>query len=200
MDFDNTIISYDRLIRATAMRMGLIDAAVPASKKAMRDTIRLLPDGENSWQKIQAEIYGPGIDGADLIEGVVDFLSRCRGRAIPLHVISHKTEYANFDSTKTNLRQAALGWMERRGLFEPSGGGLDRWQVNFAATRSEKIARIKALKCSHFIDDLVEVFDDSEFPEGVEKLLFDQSTGQSNLAAGTFASWHDISAHLLGPA
>ncbi len=200
MDFDNTIISYDRLIRATALRMGLIDATVPASKKAMRDAIRLTPDGENSWQKIQAEIYGPGIDGAELIEGVEEFLSRCRARAIPLHVISHKTEYANFDSTKTNLRQAALGWMERRGLFAPSGGGLDRAQVNFAATRSEKIACIKALNCSHFIDDLVEVFDDPEFPAGVEKLLFDQSTSQSNSAAGTFASWHDISAHLLGPA
>lgn len=200
MDFDNTIISYDRLIRTTAMRMGLIDASVPASKKAMRDAIRLLPGGENSWQKIQAEIYGPGIDGAELIAGVVEFLSRCRARAIPLHVVSHKTEYANFDSTKTNLREAALGWMERRSLFAEAGGGLDRAQVNFAATRSEKIARIKALNCSHFIDDLVEVFDDPEFPEGVEKLLFDHSTDQSNLAAGIFSSWHDISAHLLGPA
>jgi len=198
VDFDNTIICYDHLIRDIALRRGLIDAAVAPGKTALRDAIRLLPDGENTWQKIQAEIYGPGIEGAELMAGVADFFRRCRTRGITLHVISHKTEYATFDSTETNLREAALRWMESRRLFSESSGGLDRLQVHFAATREEKIARVKALKCSHFIDDLIEIFEHREFPGGVEKLLFDPSARHANSPARIFSSWHDISAYLLG--
>lgn len=198
MDFDNTIISYDHLILKAAIRRGLAAEYAVPNKKALRDSIRLLPDGETSWQKIQAEIYGPEIGGAELIAGVKGFLKRCCGAGVTLHIISHKTEFANYDTTGTNLRNAAMTWIESQNLFALSGGALDRAQVCFAPTQKEKVARIEALGCSHFIDDLTEVFDHPYFPAGVEKVLLDRSLATSNPAAGTFANWYDIMDYFFG--
>ena len=198
VDFDNTIISYDHLILQAAIRRGLIAGDAAPNKKALRDAIRLLPDGEASWQKIQAEIYGPEIGGAELIDGVADFLKLCGAAGVTLHIVSHKTEFAYYDTTSTNLRDAAMTWMMRQDLFTRSGGALAREQVSFAATRKEKIARIEALACSHFIDDLSEVFDHPEFPSGGEKMLFDRSRAASDPATGAFANWHDMTDYLLG--
>ena len=199
VDFDNTIICYDRLIRDIAVSRDLIPSTL-YGKRGIRDCIRLLPDGERIWQTIQAEIYGPGINGAHLIDGVAEFFLRCQQREIVVHVISHKTIYANLDITETNLRTSALNWMEVNGLFRESGGGLDKSRVIFAATRAEKIEFIIRCRCSHFIDDLIEVFEDPEFPEGVEKLFFDRSNTQMGLAHRSFSSWQEISAYFLDAA
>lgn len=196
VDFDNTIISYDGLIKDIVVSRGLIPNTI-TGKRDIRDAVRLLPDGENIWQTIQAEIYGPRINGAHLIDGVAEFFIRCQQQDIVVHIISHKTTYANFDITGTNLRSSALNWMELNGLFRENGGGLDKSRVIFATTRDEKIDFIIKCRCSHFIDDLIEVFEDPKFPEDVEKLFFDNSNTQVGLADRTFSSWQEISAYLL---
>ena len=198
VDFDNTIITYGRLILKAATRRGLIAENAAPNKKSLRDAIRRLPDGEASWQKIQAEIYGPEIAGAELITGVVDFLKRCGLAGVTLHIVSHKTEFANYDSTSTNLRDAAMSWIESQNLFDLSGGALRSTQVCFAATREEKIAHIESLGCGYFIDDLTEVLDHPDFPSSVEKILLDQSLTTSEPGAGAFANWQDIVAYLFG--
>ena len=198
VDFDNTLISYDHLIKEAALRRGLVESAAAPNKKALRDAIRLLPDGEASWQKIQAEIYGPEIGRAELIEGVAAFLGHCGAAGVTLHIISHKTEFANYDTTRTNLRQAAMAWIEGRDLFARSGGALARDHVRFAATLEEKVACIGALGCGYFIDDLTEVFAHPDFPSGVEKMLFDRSRAITESAAGAFANWPDMTEYLLG--
>ncbi len=198
MDFDNTIISYDHLILAAAIRRDLVVENTVPNKKALRDAIRLLPNGEATWQKIQAEIYGPGIGGAKLITGVSEFLARCGVAGVKLHIVSHKTKIANYDTTNTNLRNAAMAWMERQELFAKSGGALVRGRVNFAATQEEKVNCIVNLGCSYFIDDLTEVFDHPEFPSSVEKMLLDRSRTASDSASGAFANWRDITNYLLG--
>ena len=35
----------------------------------MRDAIRLLPDGELAWQRLQGQVYGKGIGGATMVAG-----------------------------------------------------------------------------------------------------------------------------------
>lgn len=199
VDFDNTIICYDRLIRDIAVSRGLIPNTI-SGKRDIRDALRVLPDGESIWQTIQAQIYGPGIAGAQLIEGVAKFFLLCQQRGIIVYIISHKTTYANLDITGTNLRRSALNWMEINGLFRESGGGLDKSRVIFATTRSEKIDFIIKCRCSHFIDDLIEVFQDPKFPTTVEKLFFDRSNTQTGLAHRSFSTWRAISAYLLDTA
>jgi hypothetical protein len=87
-------------------------------------------------------------------------------------VISHKTQYASTDRDKKHdLRQKAMEWMEANQFFSEQGLGLKRDQVFFEETRSDKIARIRELGCTHFIDDLEETFAEPDFPR-IEKFLF----------------------------
>src|SRR6266545_12572 len=78
IDFDNTIVTYDQVFLTAARERGLVDSAFSGGKKAVRDRIRLLPNGELCWQKLQGYVYGAGIGAALLIDGVAPFLRRCR--------------------------------------------------------------------------------------------------------------------------
>jgi hypothetical protein len=198
IDFDNTIVSYDTLLYTVAREQGLIDSADNPGKKIIRDTIRLLPEGEERWQQLQALIYGARIDGAVLIDGVKDFFLQCRVQNWKTYIISHKTEFANYGDPKPNLRQAALQWMYQNGLFEENGLGLSVNDVLFGATRVEKIAHIKRLGCTHFIDDLEEVFLEDCFPSATEKILYAPHHYGSLLTdVQVFHTWQQISEHIL---
>jgi hypothetical protein len=194
VDLDNTIIGYDRLLLRTAFEHGLIDRNENyTGKKVIRDSIRELTDGEIKWQKLQAEIYGPRLNEADLIEGVSDFFLKCREQSIPVFIVSHKTEFAKQDQTKTNLRSAVMSFLESHRFFNTNGLGISRNQVFFESSCVEKVARIKMLNCSHFIDDLEETFQEACFPEQTTKILFDPhglSSPQRNLII--HSTWFQI--------
>lgn len=172
IDFDNTLVSYDALIHQVAVERGLIAAGADAGKRTVRDRIRLLPDGEIEWQKVQGLIYGPRMSEARLMPGAPEFIRRCRSHQWPMFIVSHKSEFAGYDDTRTNLREAAVAWMTSQGFFDGSRFGFSRDQVFFEGTREAKIERIKSLNCTHFIDDLEEVFLEPSFPAGVKKCLF----------------------------
>jgi hypothetical protein len=179
VDFDNTLVSYDSLMHRIAAEQGLINSSVPTNKRHIRDAIRELPDGELLWQKVQALAYGPRINESRLMEGVQSFFQDCRRHEIPVYIVSHKTKFASADPGGTNLREAALGWMERNGFFDPDVLGVAREDVYFEATRKQKIMRIVSVGCTHFIDDLAETFLEDGFSAEIKKLLFDPHGHQS---------------------
>ena len=170
IDFDNTIATYDEVFHAAALEQGLIPAETEAAKLPIRDFIRSQSDGELAWQRLQAEVYGPLMPRAQLIDGVMAFLKQCCWRQVPVFVVSHKTVFARRDETRTNLRKASLTWMKRQGLLDADSTGLSERRVFFEDTRQNKVARIRDLACTHFVDDLVEVFLESGFPD-VERVL-----------------------------
>jgi hypothetical protein len=172
IDFDNTLVSYDALIRDVAVERGLIAPDGDGSKRAVRDRIRRLPGGEVEWQKIQALVYGPMMANASLMQGADAFVRECRSRGWPIYIVSHKTEFAGYDETGTNLRDASLAWMASQRFFDAAGLAFSREHVFFESTRREKVDRIRALECTHFVDDLEEVFDEPSFPRGIHKFLF----------------------------
>lgn len=172
VDFDNTIISYDKLLQRLAADRGLIPVGMATGKKTIRDSVRLLPRGEIEWQKLQAAAYGPRIGEAEPAEGVRRFFELGRRRGVRMYIISHKTEFANYGDAATNLRTAALDWMAANRFFAANGLGLSQDDVFFGAARSEKIGFIRRLGCTHFIDDLEETFLEDTFPAGVEKVLY----------------------------
>jgi hypothetical protein len=182
IDFDNTIIAYDQVFCAAAKLGGLIDADFVGDKQAVRDLIRSLPDGELTWQRLQGQVYGKGISGATLIPGVEAFLRRCRAEGCAVSIVSHKTEYGHYDPERINLRAAARGWMAANGLL---GGefGIPSSNVFFEDSRAEKLARIAALSCTHFIDDLEEVLLDPAFPPKVERILLSGHRGLNSRAS-----------------
>lgn len=199
VDLDNTIVSYDEVLFRAARARGLLGSETSQGKKAIRDAIRDLPDGEVLWQKLQAEIYGPRMPEAELIEGVDDFFKACRKRAITVYIVSHKTEFANYDTTGTNLRTAAMEWLEAQGLLDAEPMGISPEHVFFEGTRAEKIRRIENLGCTHFIDDLEETFLETAFPKSVAGILFDRH-GVYNGRSGAriCATWAGITEYLLG--
>jgi hypothetical protein len=172
LDFDNTIITYDAVFLAIARKWDLVGADFIGGKQAIRDTIRLLPDGELSWQKLQGQVYGKGLAQAEMVEGVDTFLRRCRDSDVPVAIVSHKTEFGHHDPDRINLRDAARAWMSEHGFFRTSGYGIAPDAVYFEGTRQDKLARIAQVGCTHFIDDLEEVLCDPTFPSGVERILF----------------------------
>ncbi len=172
IDFDNTIIGYDDVFLAAARDWGLIDAAFRGRKQAIRDAIRLLPDGELAWQRLQGHVYGQGVGGASMFDGVAGFMRRCRQERCQVLIVSHKTEYGHHDPNRVNLREAALGWMRTFGIIGDGEFSIPVEQIFFENTRGDKLSRISALGCSHFIDDLEEVLTDPAFPMGVTRLLF----------------------------
>jgi hypothetical protein len=175
IDFDNTIVTYDDVFRKAAASFAEIAADVGRQKRDIRDYLRTLPDGEMTWQRLQGYVYGKGISGAKMFDGVDRFLRRCRTENAEIVIVSHKTEFGHHDSDRVNLRDAARGWMTARGFFADDGYGIPAANLFFEATRAEKLRRIASLDCTWFIDDLEEVLDDPDFPEGVRRILFSQA-------------------------
>lgn len=198
VDFDNTLVTYDEVMHRAALERGLIRPETQKNKKDIRDEIRMTLDGEDAWTRLQAEVYGPRMAEAQLIPGVLGFFDLCRRNRVPTFIVSHKTEYAKFDKTGTNLRDAALEWMKRNGFFDEGGIGLNMHDVYFGSTRAEKIRHIIDLGCTHFIDDLEEVFEDAAFPVNVEKILF-QPASQSSVTSDyhIFQDWRGICEYIF---
>ena len=172
IDFDNTIASYDRLLADLAVEQGLVAERPTGGKRAIRDLVREGEDGEIAWQRLQALAFGPRIGGAVMMEGLEPFLTQCRRRDVAVFVVSHKIRFAAKDRDGIDLHEATLGWMEGKGLLSRNGVEISHDRVFFEPTRSEKAARIAALRCTHFVDDLEEVFDEAGFPEGTDAILF----------------------------
>ena len=197
VDFDNTIASYDAVMYRLATEWGLIDAGLDKNKKRIRDAIRNLPDGESKWRRLQTHCYGVGISEAAAMEGVERFFASCKLRGIAVWIVSHKTQHANFGEP-VDLRTAALGWLERKGFIGSADFGIGRERVLFGETREEKIARIRDLGITHFIDDLEETFLEGSFPPGIARLLYAPGRPQAvSEHWHSFPTWSEIERHLL---
>jgi hypothetical protein len=198
LDFDNTMIRYDDVFRKAAETRGLLPADFVGSKQQVRDGIRKLPDGELKWQALQGYVYGTGIEAATMFPGLSDFLGRARAHGDTVLIVSHKTEYGHFDPDRTNLRQAAMRWMEGQGFFGDQRFAVKPEHIHFASTRSEKLNRIGDLKCDIFVDDLEEVLSDPDFPRFVRRILFsEQAEVTVDLPYEVCRDWRSIEERLF---
>ena len=144
-------------------------------------------------------MYGPEMGRAELTNGAKAFFRQAGRNDSQLFIVSHKTESAKYDKTRTNLRHSAMAWMTRKGFFDINGLNMSKQNVYFETTRQEKLARIHQLGCTHFIDDLEEVFQEQDFPDNVEKILYDPSASDSNLSSIVIATtWTEISQLIFG--
>ena len=151
-DFDNTLVCYEDVFALESKNLGFMPVNWRGSKQELKDELLRRSDGERLWQTLQGRVYGFGMEKAVLFPGVAPFLMRSRYRGDEMFIVSHKTEYGHFDSTKTPLREAALDWMESKGFFEQSRFGLAKENVFFEKTRSEKVKTRKSLFFKNFFN------------------------------------------------
>jgi hypothetical protein len=199
IDFDNTLVCYDALLLRLARKAEWLPEDFTGGKTAIRDAVRRLPDGGWLWQHLQALAYGPHIEEAEPFPGALEFLECCRASGIRVSIISHKTIFPNVPELRVNLREAALVWMQRYGVFSQDHTGLITEPPFFAASRQEKVEHIAERGCDLFVDDLVETFREPLFPQGVKKVLFDpESRELREPDVHRCASWEAISQFVFG--
>lgn len=187
IDFDNTIICYDDVFCHLAKALGFIETGWQGTKQQVRDTLRALPDGDTLWQRLQGKAYGEFIGRAQLFEGFKEFIATCNAKAgIELFIVSHKTEFGHFDEKRISLRHASREWLREQGFFNQHSPRIPECNVFFETTREEKIERIKALQCTHFIDDLPEVLDSPLFPNNVKRFLFSETLNWTDIKHAIF--------------
>ena len=198
VDFDNTIAGYDALFAALAGERGLL-AEPPRSKRLLRDTLRRREGGEEDWRGLQSVAYGARMADAELIEGADRFFHACREADAEVFIVSHKTRYSNYRSDGTDLRRAALAWLNDNGFFHAAGFGLMPDQVFFEDTRGDKAARIGALGCEIFVDDLEELFREPGYPEAARKILFDpDGCAETDAGVTRCRHWNEITDAVFG--
>lgn len=187
-DFDNTLISYDRLFRRVALDKALIPEATPSQKNAVRDHLR--QQGiEDEWTRMQGEVYGGRILEAEAYQGMQTTLQTLKTMRIPMCIVSHKTR-TPYLGDPLDLHAAARGWLRQQGFFDPQGLDWSEDQIFFELTKEAKVARILSLGCTHFVDDLPEILE--MLPDSVVKILFDPGEIHAITPWTRLSAWVDL--------
>ena len=168
IDFDNTIACYDGLFHEAAVERGWMDGSLGTDKQTVRDHLRAT-GREDAWTELQGFVYGPGIRKARPYPGLLAFLDRCRSEGAAVHVVSHKTK-TPYRGPAWDLHEAARDWLRAQHVLDNRIASEDAF---FEPTLDAKLRRIAALDCTHFVDDLPELFAESGFPRSVQRILFD---------------------------
>ena len=171
IDFDNTIVCYDELFQQVAVEHGLVPPHAATSKTAIRDYLRSVGQ-EDRWTELQGTVYGPRMIDAPPFPGVVEFLNACRTAGMPVAIVSHRTRFP-YLGERHDLHVAARDWLVRHGFHDATAIGLPAERVFLEETKEAKLARIAALGCTHFVDDLPELLAHPLFPTHVRRILFD---------------------------
>jgi hypothetical protein len=188
VDFDNTIVCYDRLFHQVALSKGLIPATLPQDKESIRNYLRKI-DQEACWTELQGDVYGVYMQEAIPYVGVKAFFTDIIKQEIPIYIISHKTKYP-YLGPQHDLHAAAYQWLDTQ--------DFNNTHVFFERTKEAKLARIKSIGCTHFIDDLPEILMHKEFPLQTAKILFNGREivdPQIQQACKIFSSWDAINSY-----
>lgn len=199
IDLDHTIINYKNIFAERAFSLGYYNYAnAIMTKEEVKTIVKKMKDGEKKWGILQSEVYNDGIREAVMMEGFSDFVNACQRRRILLSIISHKSRRNIHDPLNRDLQEPALDWMKIHHFFDKRGFGFSLKQVFFAETIEDKVARIKTLNCSHFVDDLMKVLSHSLFPKSTLKILYlNGLSDRDNEAVDYFGDWHSITKYVI---
>ena len=169
LDFDNTLVLYDKLFQQLAIERSLIDISIPADKIAIRDYLRGKGQ-EEQFTLMQGEVYGVKILEAEPANGMLEALRNLGQAGYKVIIVSHKTKKP-YKGPAYDLHQAAMKWLEKNKFFDPNGLGWSQQDVFFEESKEKKIERIKSEGCTHYVDDLPEILD--MLPPNIVKILYD---------------------------
>ncbi len=198
IDLDNTILRYDEVFHSLALAESWVDLDClcdkDSIKKGLVKNAESADEGENLWQQLQAWAYGRQIGEALVFDGFFKFAKQARQRGDELFIVSHKTEFSNYDPS-VHLRRSALNTLDQRGFFKSvseGGLGFNQRDVFFASSLDEKNQKIQELNLTHFVDDLSKVISHPDFPQETKGILFVPGLEGGSEETQSFRSWSDI--------
>jgi len=195
LDFDNTIVSYDKLFYTVAMEQSLIPATLRQSKIAVREYLKR-QGLENKWTELQGYVYGAWMDEASAYPGVLHFIMEAKQLDLKMSIVSHKTLHPVIGS-EYNLPEAARHWIDQHLIDEHGRHLINHNDIYFEPTKCSKLSRITTIACTHFIDDLPDILADSDFPPSCTPILFDpEDHHHNNQYWHRYRSWTELSAWL----
>lgn len=188
LDFDNTLVRYDRLFHQLAIEKGLIEESLPAEKLIIRDYLRSQGLDEQ-FTLLQGEVYGPRILEAQPAVGMLKTLVELNQRGVPMVLVSHKTK-TPYKGPPYDLHNSALSWLQKYKFFDSSGLGWSVNQVFFEESKEAKVQRIQESRCTHYVDDLPEILSMLQGP--VSKILYDPSNFYQQSRIARIANWNEL--------
>ena len=88
LDFDNTLVRYDKLFYDLAIEKSLINKDFECDKTKIRDHLRHKGLDEQ-FTLLQGEVYGSKIMEAKPENGMIDCLKALKNQGIVIKIISH---------------------------------------------------------------------------------------------------------------
>ncbi len=135
LDFDNTIVDYDRVFQRVAIERGLVPASTPPLKNVVRDYLRQ-QGVEDAWTELQGFVYGCRMLDADLYPGVMACLNALSASGHQIFIISHKTK-TPFLGPAYDLHAAARDFLSAKRFYQTSVTGLSPERVFFELTKDD---------------------------------------------------------------
>ena len=188
LDFDNTLVRYDKLFYKLALEKGLIEESIAANKITIRNYLRERGQDEE-FTLLQGEVYGARILEAEPAEGMLEVLAKLHQRGIPMVLVSHKTQIP-YKGPAYNLHEAAQSWLKQYNFLKKDGLNWNEEDIYFMEKKEEKIKTIKKLNCSHYIDDLPEILE--LLGEDIEKILYDPEEDHPNTCFNILRNWKEL--------
>jgi len=196
IDFDNTIACYDGVFHKAALELALVPNDLGPSKNAVRDYLNGA-GRKDAFTALQGHVYGARMDLVSPYAGFVDFVDGARAAGHELAIVSHKTK-TPMAGPAHDMHQAAWDFLTAHGIA--SEARIARQRTFFELTKEAKVARIAALGCDIFIDDLPEILTMDGFPKSVRGILFDPDGHHAGkpLPVSRYGTWADLRSALLG--
>ena len=187
LDFDNTIVCYDRAIAHLAETLPDLPADLPRTKLTLRDFLRR-SNREPEWTAFQGSIYGPGMTFADPFAQALEVMQTLKDMGHSLSIVSHRS-LRPYAGPAYDLHAAARGWVQERLACT---GLVQNESVFFYETREQKIAAVSTMGCEVFLDDLPEVLADAHFPQSCQAILFDPEKSHMQSEHTRIAHWSEL--------
>ena len=178
IDLDNTIINYENSFKKYLRANKIFLKTLNKSK------IKHITNNNSkfvNWTAAQEKIYGHYIVDAKPFKYFKEFEKFASKNKVKLFIISHKTKYSQF-SKKYNLRRQASKWIKKN-------LNAKMYKISYVNTINEKIEVIKKNKLDYFIDDLIEIFLNKNFPRKTKKIFF---SDRKNLKIISIKTWRGI--------
>ena len=190
-DLDNTLIDYSAAVEEYCR----IKSLIPCTNIGLlREQLGKNSSSDHEWQLAQGWLYTEGLRFAQPGLGSIDLCKYLIQEGYQLFIVSHKTSHTPDFCGNTPLHDLANNWIKKSAI---ANYFKEAEQIYFEPTRGLKVKRIRELALNYFVDDLEEVFKESEFPMNTKRFLIYNSSAQNSKikCVGDFSDIREILAN-----